>query len=64
MTATDAMIRRNTSTPESREFWARAEEARKEIARWPAWKRVAMSAVDAPGLDSTDVDRAGRIETP
>lgn len=32
-------IRRNLSTPEQREFWRTAEEAAKEVAKWPAWKR-------------------------
>lgn len=32
-------IRRNLSTPEARAFWKHAEEAAKEVAKWPAWKR-------------------------
>ena len=32
-------IKRNLDTPESREFWARAEKVAKQIENWPDWKK-------------------------
>lgn len=43
--AEDAMnkITRNLDTPESREFWSKAEEAAAEVATWPDWKRAGIN---------------------
>lgn len=32
-------LRRNLSTPESREFWAAVSAAAEAVRGWPAWKR-------------------------
>lgn len=32
-------IQKNLSTPESREFWAAAEETDRIIKTWPQWKQ-------------------------
>jgi len=31
-------IRRNTSTPELKEFWRSAERASEQVETWPDWK--------------------------
>jgi hypothetical protein len=32
-------VRKDKSTEENREFWQAVEDAAKEVATWPAWKR-------------------------
>ena len=36
-------IKRNLDTSESQAFWAHVEACAKEVATWPAWKRVGVS---------------------
>ena len=36
-------IVRNLSTPESRAFWATAEESAREVQTWPDWKRAGIN---------------------
>lgn len=44
--STEPRLIRNTSTPESAEFWRRCEESAKEVEGWPEWqRRAAMAAV-------------------
>lgn len=38
----DGKIGRNMSTPESRAFWDGCDEAAREVATWPAWKRACL----------------------
>jgi len=39
-------ILRNTSTPELRELWRKAEETAAEVATWPDWKRAGINVAD------------------
>lgn len=36
-------IVRDLSTEENREFWRSAEEASREVATWPDWKRAGIN---------------------
>lgn len=44
--AIEPKLIRNLDTPESREFWRRVQEAAKETAKWPAWKRALWGGSD------------------
>lgn len=35
-----AKLEKQTDTPETKAFWEAAEEAAREVATWPAWKRL------------------------
>jgi len=39
-------IKRNTSTPESKEFWDQAEKTSQEVEIWPDWKRAGINVAD------------------
>jgi hypothetical protein len=49
-------VRRNLSTPESREFWKRADEAAAEVSGWPDWKRAGINVVDTLPLEKNSDD--------
>lgn len=39
-------IVRKADTPAARRFWEHAERCAKEVAKWPAWKRVGINVAD------------------
>lgn len=52
-------LRRNLSTPESREFWRAVTAASKAVAEWPEWKRLCADDDDEDDDDAEQMRRRG-----
>ena len=56
-----ADLKKQTNNEDMKKFWESAEEAAKEVAGWPAWKRLEQESSvfsDPPGSPRTASTRA------